>query len=100
MSQISFNVRMDEDLKIQFEKICNELGMDISTAIGIFAKAVVRERRIPLEIASFDEDIMRENAINALYSMKERALKEHPKGMSLDEINKIISKVRKGEEDE
>lgn len=100
MPQTSFAVRMDEDLKIQFEKICNEQGMDISTAISVFATSVVRERRIPFDIASFKEDIIRENALNAIYSMRERALKEHPEGMSLDEINEIISKARNGEDDE
>lgn len=50
MAQTTINVRMDETLKKQFEKFCNETGMNISVAINIFAKTVVREQRIPFEI--------------------------------------------------
>lgn len=50
MAQTQINVRMDEKLKQEFEKFCDETGMNISTAVNIFAKTVVREQRIPFEI--------------------------------------------------
>ena len=50
MVQTTVNVRMDETLKKQLEWLCGELGMSISTAVTIFAKAAVRERRIPFEL--------------------------------------------------
>lgn len=53
MSQTSVNIRMDEDLKKQFDYVCNELGMNMTTAITIFAKKMCREHRIPFEV-SFD----------------------------------------------
>ena len=40
MAQTLINVRMDEDLKRNFDNVCNELGMTMSTAIMIFAKNV------------------------------------------------------------
>ena len=52
MAQKTFSIRMDEELKETFDKTCKELGMNMSTAITIFAKTVVRERRIPFEIGS------------------------------------------------
>ena len=51
MSQTTVSIRMDENLKKQLEYLCSELGMNITTAMTIFAKTVVRERRIPFEIA-------------------------------------------------
>ncbi|MBQ4573618.1 MAG: type II toxin-antitoxin system RelB/DinJ family antitoxin [Clostridia bacterium] len=51
MGQTNINIRMDEELKKQFDSFCNAVGMNMSTAINIFAKTVVRERRIPFEIA-------------------------------------------------
>lgn len=51
MAQTTINVRMDEDLKKQFETFCNETGLNISTAINIFVKTVVREHQIPFKIA-------------------------------------------------
>lgn len=50
MAQTSINIRMDEDLKKQFDTFCNDVGMSMTTAICIFAKAVVREQRLPFEI--------------------------------------------------
>lgn len=51
MAQTLINVRMDEDLKRDFDSVCNELGMNMTTAIMIFAKKVTRERRIPFDVA-------------------------------------------------
>jgi len=42
---------MDENLKKQFEGLCSDFGMNVTTAFTIFAKAVVRERKIPFEIS-------------------------------------------------
>lgn len=50
MAQTTINVRMDEELKKQFENFCNDTGLNISTAINIFIKTVVRENQIPFKI--------------------------------------------------
>ena len=44
------NIRMDSDLKQQFEAFCDDMGMSMTTAFNIFAKKAVREYRIPFEI--------------------------------------------------
>lgn len=50
MAQVAFSVRMDSGLKDEFSAMCEAFGMPVSTAINLFAKAVVREHRIPFEI--------------------------------------------------
>ncbi|MGN0557967.1 MAG: type II toxin-antitoxin system RelB/DinJ family antitoxin [Acutalibacteraceae bacterium] len=50
MAQTNVNIRMDEDLKKQFDAFCSEIGMNMTTAFCVFAKTAVRERRIPFEI--------------------------------------------------
>ena len=45
------NIRMDEDLKHGMEEVCRELGMDMTTAITIFARKMTREKRIPFEVS-------------------------------------------------
>jgi DNA-damage-inducible protein J len=52
MSQTTLNVRMDSHLKKQFEDLCVDFGMTPSTAVNVFVKTLVRERRIPFEIAA------------------------------------------------
>ncbi len=51
MAQTNINIRMDENLKRQFDCLCNELGLNMSTAFNIFAKTMVRQQKIPFEIS-------------------------------------------------
>ena len=50
MANTNINIRMDIDLKRQFEAFCADMGMSMSTAFTIFARKAVREYRIPFEI--------------------------------------------------
>jgi len=52
MAQVLVNFRMDEDLKKSMEETCHDLGMNMTTAITIFAKKMSRERRIPFEVSA------------------------------------------------
>ena len=52
MAQTNVNIRMDEELKKQFDAFCSDIGMSMTTAICVFAKKAVRERRIPFEITA------------------------------------------------
>lgn len=51
VSQTNINIRMDDNVKKQFDVICGELGLNMSTAFNIFAKTVVRQHRIPFELS-------------------------------------------------
>jgi len=52
MAQTSINIRTDENLKMQFDSVCNELGLNLSAAINVFMRTVVREREIPFKISA------------------------------------------------
>lgn len=54
MALKTVNIRIDEKLKKDAESLFSEFGMNMTTAFTIFAKAVVRERRIPFEITASD----------------------------------------------
>ena len=51
MASTNINIRMDTDLKMQFEAFCADMGMTMTTAFNVFAKKAVREYRIPFEIS-------------------------------------------------
>ena len=42
MAQTAMTVRMDNQQKAQFDKLCEQFGMSANTAINIFVKAVIR----------------------------------------------------------
>ena len=98
MAQATFSVRMDEVLKKQFDGLCHEFGMNASTAINVFARAVVRQRRIPFEISSPESEITREGAMQAFMALRQQAKNNGVSDMTLDDINKEISLARMGDE--
>ena len=51
MAQTTISVRMDESLKKEFDRICNDLGLSMTTAITMLAKKMTREKRIPFDVS-------------------------------------------------
>lgn len=51
MPQTNVNFRMDSDLKRDMEETCKELGLNMTIAFTIFAKKMIREKRIPFEVS-------------------------------------------------
>lgn len=49
MAQINF--RVDDDLKRNAERAFDDMGINMSTALNIFLKRVVRENRIPFDLS-------------------------------------------------
>ena len=80
MAMTTLSVRMDEDDKKGLEMFCSDVGMNTSTAINLFAKAVLREHRLPFEIVSYNMDPFYSNANQErLLKAKERMEKGHGK---------------------
>ena len=52
MATTSVTIRMDENLKKQAEVLFDELGMNMTTAFTVFAKAAVRQQKIPFELVA------------------------------------------------
>lgn len=52
MAQTNLNIRIDEKLKKDFDALCDDIGMSMTTAICIFAKKAVKEQRIPFELTA------------------------------------------------
>jgi len=50
MAQANLSVRIDEVDKKNFEIFCNETGMNVSTAVNMFVKAVLREQQLPFVV--------------------------------------------------
>lgn len=48
--KINVGIRMDQELKEQFEACCDQLELSMTAAVNLFVRAVVRERRIPFDI--------------------------------------------------
>ena len=51
MAQTTVSVRMDNNLKKDFNNVCNDLGLSMTTAITMLAKKMTREKRLPFEVS-------------------------------------------------
>jgi len=50
---MSFEI--DDDSRKAFEEFCMDVGLNVSVAFSLFVKAVIREQRIPFEIAAGED---------------------------------------------
>ena len=88
MAQTNINIRMDENLKKQFELFCNELGLTMTTAFNIFAKTVVRQQKIPFELS------LNINNIETLEAIEEvKQLKNNPNKKVYSSFGELLKKV-------
>lgn len=49
-ANINVNIRMNRELKKQFEAFCDEVGINMTTAFTMFVKKTLREHRIPFDV--------------------------------------------------
>ena len=76
MAQTTVSVRMDDALKRDFDEVCNELGLSMTTAITMLAKKMTREKRLPFEVS-----------VDPFYSDENMARLRKSIGRTIHEVN-------------
>ena len=51
MSSINMSIRTDSELKAQAEQVLSQLGMNMTGAINMFLRQIVRDRAVPLSLS-------------------------------------------------
>jgi addiction module RelB/DinJ family antitoxin len=46
----NLNIKIDRELKIQADRLFNDMGMNLTTAVTVFVRQAVLERAIPFRI--------------------------------------------------
>lgn len=90
MESLNLNVRVDANDKKGFEQFCNSVGMNVSTAVNMFIKAVLREQKLPFEVRAntFNETVY-EKLKEAELEMNDTS-KKYSKEEILESMNNII----------
>ena len=73
MAKVTTSISIDADVKAQAQSVLNELGLDLSTAVGMFLRQTIREQRIPFDISL---NVPNSDTREALQELKE--MEEHP----------------------
>ena len=74
MAQQTFSIRMDAQLKKEFDALVEDMGVNATTAFNIFARAVVREKKIPFEIgtqSTQEKSLTKKQLVELLNTMKD-----------------------------
>lgn len=93
MAQVSMTVRMDSQLKQNFDALCSRMGMSANAAMNVFAKAVVMYRKIPFEIKA-EPDWESMGGLEAFREFRKMAESGLLPDLTLDEINEEIRLAR------
>ena len=89
MANTNINIRMDADLKKEFEAFCSDVGMTMTTAFNLFAKKVVRENRIPFEIS---RDLPNDETMAAIEEVQ--MMKEDPSiGITYTDVDQMMEEL-------
>ena len=86
-------VRIDDELKSKASALFNELGIDLSTAVRIFFIKCLAVGGLPFEMNVNNTTI---KFLAALESMGKTSKELGNDKMTLDQINEIIDKTRRG----
>ena len=92
MAQSAVTVRIDSEMKSQFDELCEQFGMSANTAFNIFVKAVVRSRSIPFTIKGNKPE--QPSALDLFLQQRRAAESSQEPEMTLDEINAEIRAAR------
>lgn len=89
MAQTNINIRMDENLKKDFDTLCGDLGLTMTAAFNVFAKTMVRQQRIPFEISM---DVPNAETMAALREVEE--MKKNPSlGKSYTDVDQMMKEL-------
>lgn len=90
MSTTNLNIRTDKDVKEKAEKIFNELGLNMTSAVNIFLRTAIRERGIPFELKL---DVPNETTIAAIEEGRKMASDpSSPRYSNIDELRDELEK--------
>ncbi len=89
MATVNMSIRMDAELKKQADAMLSDMGLNMTTAMNMFLRQVVRQGRIPFEIAT---DIPNSETLAAMREVDDMISGKIPakKYISTDELFKDL----------
>lgn len=83
----NLNIRIDKNIKETSEKVLDDLGLNMTTAINMFLRQVIRVNGIPFEIKG---DILNKETIEAIEDSI-RLANDNSKGYSsIEDLKKAL----------
>ena len=93
----NLSIRIARGLKDEADQVFNEMGMNLTTAITIFVRQAVRQKKIPFEIAldsSNNNSVSFFDVMTASERIWENAVQAGTDGMRMEDIDAEIKVAR------
>ena len=93
----NLSIRIDRNLKDEADRIFNDLGMNLTTAITVFVRQAVRQKKIPFEIALYADDnngVSMREAIAASERIWHNSIQNSTDQMMPEDIDEVIGDMR------
>lgn len=88
MAKASMNIRMDSEVKIQAQKLFNEFGLDMTTAVNMFLRQAIRTHSIPFELRL---DIPNDETLLAIEEVQQ--MKKDPNKKTYASFSELLQEV-------
>jgi DNA-damage-inducible protein J len=89
LSTARISVNVDAEIKQNAQRVLREIGMDMTTAIDLLLRTIVREERIPFDLRtqkSYQEDVYRQFIHAELEKSKIEAAAPGTKWLTQDDV--------------
>jgi len=95
----NLSIRIDSNLKTEADKIFNAMGMNLTTAINVFVRQAVMQKKIPFEITLLtgeidNKKISMKEATAASERIWQQSLRNGTDKITLEEIDAEITASR------
>jgi len=93
----NLSIRLDKKLKDEADQILGAMGMSLTTAITVFVRQVIRQKKIPFEISLTEREsraIAMQDAIAASRRIWKNSAQSGTDKMSQEEIDAEIAATR------
>ena len=94
----NLSIRIDRDLKEEADQVFNALGMNLTTAITIFVRQAVRQKKIAFEVALYPENEIKGNILTDAMAATERiwqnSVRNDTDKLTMEEIDAEIAEAR------
>ena len=95
MSSINMSIRTDSELKAQAEQVLSQLGMNMTGAINMFLRQIVRDRAVPLSLSLSSEQSLYADLLRAK-AEREQGIEGISASQLLEDMDRIIGEAESG----
>ena len=95
MSSINMSIRTDSELKAQAEQVLSQLGMNMTGAINMFLRQIVRDRAVPLSLSLSSEQSLYADLLRAK-AEREQDIEGISASQLLEDMDRIIGEAESG----